>query len=139
MTWAHTQRYRWPGERDSVAYLVVGDYLVASANGAYLSGDPTARARQWVRLEAMGCRPGASDLMLYIPTASYHGLSLEMKKRRELFRSEAEASAAVAATQTAYLRQLRRVGYRAEVAYGWEEGARTICRYLGWDPAQKGL
>ena len=93
--WANTRRYTHTTAAGNEIEIVLGDYLVASANGAYLSGDQSIRARQWQRLKAMGCRPGASDPMLYVPTATYHGMSIEMKKRHNQFRSDTEATMAV--------------------------------------------
>ena len=137
--WANTRRYTHTTAAGNEIEIVLGDYLVASANGAYLSGDQSIRARQWQTLKAMGCRPGASDLMLYVPRAPYHGMSIEMKKRHDQFRSNAEATRAISLAQATYLQQMRTMGYHTAIAYGWVDAAKKICLYLGWDPVEKGI
>ena len=137
--WANTQRYAHTTAAGNEIEIVLVDYLIASANGAYLSGDQSIRARQWQRLKAMGCRPGASDLMLYVPTTKYHGMSIEMKKRHDQFRSSTEATMAISLTQATYLQQMRTMGYHTAIAYGWVDAAKKICLYLGWDPVEKGI
>ena len=69
--WCASQRYTHLSGEGNEIEIVLGDYLIASANGAYLSGDRARRARQWQRLRQMGCQPGASDLMLYVPNLGW--------------------------------------------------------------------
>jgi hypothetical protein len=47
--------------------------LMASANGAYLAGDASQRARQVSKLKAAGMRTGVPDLLLALPTPCFHG------------------------------------------------------------------
>ncbi len=113
--------------------------LVAYPGGAFLSGDKKRRAMQWSILKKMGCKPGVSDLVLNFPANGYHGMHIEMKKRRDQFRSSSAASRAVSATQTAYLTNMQELDYFTCVAFGWVDAAKKVCVYFGWDPAMHGL
>lgn len=113
--------------------------LVGYPGGAFLSGDLKRRRMQWGLLKKMGCKAGVSDLVLNIPFNGYPGMHLEMKKRRDQFRSSSDAARAVSADQTAYLNLMRKLGYFTGVAFGWVEAAKKTCTYLGWDPAERGL
>ena len=53
--------------------------IFAIPNGAALSGDRIARAKQWQRLQAEGALPGVADLFLAIPSGDLAGLWIEMK------------------------------------------------------------
>lgn len=139
VVWANAQRCTRMTAAGCEIEMVLGDYLIASANGAYLSGDRARRAQQWQMLAAMGCQPGASDLMLYVPTARHHGMAIEMKKRLDQFRTDRAATMAVSPAQATYLHRLQTMGYHAVIAYGWVSAAKKICLYLGWDPVEKGL
>ena len=87
----------------------------------------------------MGCKAGVSDLTLFVPSEGFHAMHLEMKKRRDQFRSASAAANAVSATQTAFLDRMRLLDYHTGVAFGWIDAAKKTCLYLGWDPAERGL
>jgi hypothetical protein len=70
VTWFRN-RYRQHAER-----------LFAIPNGAALSGDRIARAKQWQRLQAEGALPGVADLFLAVPSGELAGLWIEMKTQK---------------------------------------------------------
>lgn len=100
---------RWPKEM-RMLYHVPNEGKRSRANGA--------------RLKAEGLRAGVPDINLDVARGEYHGLRIEMKRRR---------GGRVSPEQTAWLEALREQGYAAVVAYGWEEAADAIEKYLRGD------
>ena len=76
------------------------------------------------RLKSEGLRAGVPDINLDVARGEYHGLRIEMKRRR---------GGRVSPEQAAWLEALREQGYAAIVAYGWEEAADAIEKYLRGD------
>lgn len=113
--------------------------IVGYPGGAFLGGNKKHRRMQWAIMKAMGCKAGVTDLVLNIAVDPWHGMHLEMKKRRDQFKSSNDIARAVSSDQTAYLQLMRRLGYFTGVAFGWTEAATKTCTYLGWDPAARGL
>ncbi len=113
--------------------------LVGYPGGAFLSGNKKRRGMQWALLRKMGCQGGVTDLALNVPMNGWHGMHLEMKKRRDQFRCDSDAARAVSAPQDAYLQLMRRLGYFTCVAFGWTDAAAKTCIYLDWNPAERGL
>lgn len=113
-----------PSEHDEQAQLVqmvemafpaVSALLFAIPNGANKS--PVAR----LRFKAEGLRPGVPDMFFALPAGQYHGLFIEMKRRR---------GGAVSPEQKAYIEALRAQGYRAEVCKGCDEALAVMREYL---------
>lgn len=100
---------RWPKEM-RLLYHVPNEGKRSRANGA--------------RLKAEGLRAGVPDINLDVARGEYHGLRIEMKRRR---------GGRVSPEQAAWLEALREQGYAAVVAYGWEEAADAIEKYLRGD------
>ena len=100
---------RWPKEM-RLLYHVPNEGKRRRANGA--------------RLKAEGLRAGVPDINLDVARGEYHGLRIEMKRRR---------GGRVSPEQAAWLEALREQGYAAVVAYGWEEAADAIEKYLRGD------
>lgn len=100
---------RWPKEM-RMLYHVPNEGKRSRANGA--------------RLKAEGLRAGVPDINLDVARGEYHGLRIEMKRRR---------GGRVSPEQAAWLEALREQGYAAVVAYGWEEAADEIEKYLRGD------
>lgn len=100
---------RWPKEM-RLLYHVPNEGKRSRANGA--------------RLKAEGLRAGVPDINLDVARGEYHGLRIEMKRRR---------GGRVSPEQAAWLEALREQGYAAVVAYGWEEAADEIEKYLRGD------
>lgn len=73
------------------------------------------------KLGRMGVKAGVSDLFLALPTTQYHGLWLEMKRRKNSKPSR---------EQILWCNLMRDLGYQAEIAYGWEHAKNIIQSYL---------
>ena len=103
--WAAMQSAAWPQLR----------LLYHVPNGGYRTAAEAARFR------AEGVRPGVPDLCLPVARKGYHGLYIELKRRRGGRASE---------EQVWWLTQLRDEGYCAAICCGWEEAAAHIMDYL---------
>src|ERR1044072_2253058 len=68
------------------------------------------------KLKRMGLRAGVSDFFLPLPTKMYHGLWIELKRKKGSRESD---------EQKAWLLKMRALDYCACFAYGWED-ARDI-------------
>jgi hypothetical protein len=75
------------------------------------------------RAKRTGRKAGVPDLCLPIPSGRYHGLYIELKRT-------GGTPCDVRPEQSHWLEQLNGQGYRAVVAYGWEEAVETIREYL---------
>ena len=84
-------------------------------NGGYR---PTATA---AKLKAQGVKPGVPDLFLQVARGNYHGLWIELKRRR---------SGKLSPAQQSWLIELNFQNYRAEVAHGSEEACAILYSYL---------
>lgn len=115
---------------------LLGDFLLMIPNESLLSFIPPGPRRYayWNSLKKLGFRKGASDLLLSLPRNGAHGLYLEMKRERKSFATPRAIEAAVSDEQVDFLARMISVGYRAVVAYGYEEGKAAITGYLGPPP-----
>lgn len=84
-------------------------------------------ANGW-NLKQEGLLPGASDLFIFYPTESFHGLFLEMKRNKEYTASERKTKSWIAQQQ--FLDTVRSAGYAGIIAFGWEHGKQIIEDYL---------
>jgi hypothetical protein len=85
---------------------------------------PNGGARNAVtgaRLKAEGTRPGFPDYALFVPRGEFHGLFVELKKRK---------GGRISPAQDQWLDALRSQGYATVIAYGWEHAASFISSYL---------
>ena len=73
------------------------------------------------RLHAEGVRAGIPDLVLALARGEWHGLWLEMKRRKGGFLSDPQREALLA---------LKLEGYYTAVCYGWDEAREAILDYL---------
>ncbi len=73
------------------------------------------------RLHAEGVRAGIPDLFLAIARGEWHGLWLEMKRRKGGFLTDQQRTALLA---------LKLEGYSTAVCYGWDEARAAILDYL---------
>lgn len=71
----------------------------------------------------IGVRAGAPDYFLFVPSGTYHGIAIELKRGGENVR--------VSKNQCEMLEQIRLQGYRVVVARGWDEARVAIEKYLG--------
>lgn len=79
-------------------------------------------------LKLQGLRPGVSDLLIYYPTASYHGLFLEVKRNMSYTPSQMKTKTWLA--QIEFLETVKSVGYWGEMCYGFLDGKKIIESYL---------
>jgi len=98
-----------------------GHLLIMIPNGMQIAGDTAARARYMASLKAMGLRPGVSDLFLAWPSGPHHGAWFEMKKI---------GARAPGAEQVAFLLNMHKQGYYADVCYGFDEWVHSVTRYM---------
>ena len=73
------------------------------------------------KLKAEGVQPGVPDLCLPVARGGYHGLYIELKRRK---------GGVVSEHQRHWLEYLRKQGYRAEVCEGWERARNVLMDYL---------
>ena len=95
------------------------DMLYAVPNGG-LRGKVVAR-----KLKAEGVKAGVPDLVLAAPMGGYHGLYLEMKRRK---------GSKVQADQKDWLTRLQEAGYCCCVCKGFASAKETLIAYLEGKP-----
>ena len=97
-------------------------WLFAIPNGFFASSG------QKSKMKAEGLRGGVPDVWLPVPIISklYYGLIIEMK--REVYKTRLNGGCTD--DQLKWLAYLNESGYKAVVAYGWEEARDEILRYL---------
>lgn len=74
-----------------------------------------------VHLKQQGVKPGIPDIFLPCARGPWHGLYIEMKRRK---------GGRVSVDQKKMLLALRAQGYKAEVCRGWEEARDSIIEYM---------
>ena len=72
-------------------------------------------------LKLQGVQPGVPDICLPVPRGGYHGLYIELKRRKGGRLSEEQAG---------WIDRLNRLGYRAVVCKGWDAAREEIEQYL---------
>ena len=85
-------------------------------------------AAQGYNLNLMGLRSGVSDLFIYYPTKTYHGLFLEIKRNGHYPTSSRKTSTWI--SQEKFIETVKSVGYAGAFCFGWEDGKRVIEEYL---------
>lgn len=106
MNWADINKRRYPEL----------SFLYHVPNGGRRSKSEAARFR------AEGVKPGVPDLCLPVARGGYHGLYIEMKRRK---------GGVVSDEQKRWVEELRKNGYCAVICKGWEEAASALMEYLG--------
>jgi hypothetical protein len=112
--WAKTQRFKgWP----------LSDILVHVPNGAYHGRDRKAGAVVARKLREQGLQGGVFDYILPVPlwTKKCPGLWLEMKRTK---------GGVVSEDQKEFRTRMLELGWRCEVALGWEQASMIITEYL---------
>ncbi len=74
------------------------------------------------RMKMAGVKAGVPDMFLPVPRGSFHGLYIELKRRK---------GGRVSPEQAEWLERLSDEGYFCQVCKGWEEAAELIREYLG--------
>jgi hypothetical protein len=116
MGWAAVRRYKG---------RPVSDLLVHYPAGG------KRNPREAARLKRMGVRAGIPDYFLHVPVKGWAGLWIELKRPK----AGAVKAGATTERQDEQLRLMASLGYRAEVAYGWEQAADIIADYLNLERA----
>ena len=91
------------------------DMLYAVPNGGW------RHIRTAALLKRTGVKPGVPDMCLPVARGKYHGLYIELKRRK---------GGVVSLAQRCWLNVLQGQGYRAEACAGWEAAAEVILAYL---------
>jgi len=102
---------------DWAAHYPVLEWLHAIPNGG--NRDP----REAARLKRQGVKKGVSDIFLPLPRDGYHGLYIEMKRRRR------DGYAALRPGQQQFLDDMQKQGYKTAVCYGADEAIETLKAY----------
>lgn len=76
---------------------------------------------QGAKLKREGLRKGFPDISLCVPKGQYHGLYIELKRRRGYN---------ITSEQKDWIIKLNRQGYAAAFCFGWEEAWEFIHAYL---------
>lgn len=105
MTWVRLHEHKWPVLRR----------LFAVPNG----GNRNKITAYQLMME--GVKPGVPDLFLPAACGGYHGLWIELKRRK---------GGQLTMHQKDWLEYLQKAGYRAEVCKGWEEAQTVLEEYL---------
>jgi hypothetical protein len=95
-------------------------------NGTHLAGNQKQRAMQMNKLKREGLTPGVADTLFLSGRGGYLGLALEFKTPDR----KAEKDGGLSENQLEFLRSARMEGFKAEVAYGAEDGIRIVENYF---------
>ena len=105
-------------------YPTLRNYLFAIPNGAMLCDlPPHKRLSRMNYLISEGFKKGVSDLFLAVPAGPYHGLWLEMK-------APGKTQSSLSDEQLNHITDMRRMGYQAHWASGFERAHDIISEYL---------
>lgn len=117
-------------------WVPLTEIAYAVPNGTSIAGTPKQRAMYMQSLKKQGFKVGVSDIVIPFPTASHHGLYLELKR---------DKTSVVSTAQKDWRLMMRRLDYRAEIAVGFdaaraiiEDYLRGMCRTVS-RPTPKGL
>lgn len=91
----------------------------AIPNGAFKS------MREALKFKATGLISGVPDICIPIPSGDYHGLYIELKRKK---------GGVVSKNQAEWLNFLRAQGYYADIAKGFDEARDIVALYLAFTP-----
>ncbi len=94
--------------------------IASFPNGVFISGTPVQRAKRWNILKAEGAMLGMPDLIICIPSGSYHALFIEMKTSK----------GKLSENQVICHQLLESAGYRVKVCRSLDEFIQAIHNYL---------
>lgn len=72
-------------------------------------------------MKSEGMKAGVPDIVIPIPRGRFHGMFVEMKRRK---------GGKISVEQNAWLQGLYDLGYYAVICYGWDEARSEIENYL---------
>lgn len=125
-----TRRLSIPAEHQEQRWLVKWLSLHPQLKDFFCKNNNEGKrsAIQGRNLKLEGLRPGVSDLFIYFPTKTHHGLFLEVKRAMSYPPSARKSDTWVA--QEEFARIVRGVGYEAKTCFGWQNGVEIIEEYL---------
>jgi hypothetical protein len=91
------------------------DLLFSATNGGVRLSMNQAR-----RMKAAGYLKGIPDLLFFEPRHGFHGLALELKAKR----------GKISAIQREQIEEFRIRGWRAEIAFGWDQAIHFLRDYF---------
>lgn len=109
--------FQWLQLQHSAAY----DLAAAVPNGAYKSKAAAGR------FKAEGLKAGYPDILIDMPRGPYHGLRIEMKRRRK-------SLSATSDEQHRWGLKLREQGFYWTICYGAEEAMSVTNEYMALGP-----
>lgn len=74
------------------------------------------------KMQSTGTKPGVPDIFLAVAKGGYHGLYIELKRRK---------GGQLSQKQREWLERLTQAGYCAKVCKGYDEARKAILAYLG--------
>lgn len=81
------------------------------------------------RMKAEGVRSGVFDLCLPVARGGYHGLFIEMKRRKN---ANGTGGGTVSDNQKDFKSFIYNQGYAAVVCWGWDQAREAILLYMSW-------
>jgi hypothetical protein len=120
--WMALIRVPVEGPTPAGEWLPLSEIAYAVPNGLSIAGTAQQRAKYMAALKRQGFRPGVSDIVIPYPVGGQHGLYLELKR---------DKTSPVRDDQLAWRDLMRRLGYRAEIAVGFDAAKGIIEDYLG--------
>lgn len=90
----------------------------------YLHHSPNGGFRHYLeakKFKRMGTSAGFPDIFIYWPKDGYHGLAIELKRMK---------GSNTTKEQKEWLGRLNLMGYRSEVAYGFEDAKKIVEDYF---------
>lgn len=107
--WEQVQLFKWASARPELSLMY------AVPNGGHRD------IRVAAKLKAEGVKPGVPDICLPVARGGFHGLYIELKRRK---------GGRVSPEQMLWIEALMREGYACAVCLGWQEARRTIEEYM---------
>lgn len=103
---------------------LTGPHCAAEPLRKHVYAIPNAARRSYqvaAHMRSEGLTAGVADINVDVPAGRFHGLRLEMKRRNGRGPTDA---------QIEHLDARRRMGYEAQVAFGFDEARKITTRYL---------
>lgn len=94
----------------------------------HITNEGLRSQRTGYMLKQIGLQKGFPDLFILLPRGRYHGLAIEMKSLK----------GRPTADQLVWIKELNRLGYRAEICKGFGEAKDCIDRYIRSGTNDKG-
>lgn len=120
-----SKEYTFPKETIEQQKLIAWVDVFHMDKSPFLFAIPNGGSRhpaEAKRLQAEGVRAGVLDLFFYQARGGYHGLFIEMKRRKG-------SSSVVTGGQRGFIRRAREQGYKCVVCWGCDEAKAELTAY----------